>query len=189
MEIASTNFPSIIPTWGGKRLLTYSTSQSSSAVAGHHRSSRALPAPHRTVSNSLSFGRLYDKNVVTTALPLLSSCRLYTITRLSGMTTRFYLPLKRRSKYFWRWQAPRLQPSWRRFRFVSFYQSASPESYLWLIIVLKLPSWFPGASFKRLAIQSQKNASAMINIPFNYARERAVSIYAPNTNESYQHEA
>jgi hypothetical protein len=55
--------------------------------------------------------------------------------------------------------------------------------------VLKLPSWFPGANFKRLAIQSQKNAAAMVDIPFHYARERAVSIYAPNKIESYQHEA
>lgn len=189
MEIASANFPSIIPTQGGKRLLTYSTSQSPSDVAEHHGSTRALPGPHRSVSNSLSFGKLNDKSVVTPASPLPSSCLLYMITRPRRMTTRFYLPLTRRSRSFWRWQVPRIQLSWSPFPFVSFYQSASPESYLWLSVVLRLPSWFPGANFTRLAIQSQKNAAAMVDIPFRYARERAVSIYAPNKIEPYQHEA
>ncbi|KAG2359073.1 cytochrome P450 [Suillus spraguei] len=41
--------------------------------------------------------------------------------------------------------------------------------------LLKLPSWFPGARFKRLSIQSQKNAAAMVDIPFHYARERAMA--------------
>jgi cytochrome P450 len=59
-----------------------------------------------------------------------------------------------------------------------FLEVASPQTSAILEtfpFLLKLPSWFPGASFKRLAIQSQKNASAMINIPFNYARERAMT--------------
>ncbi|KAG2141168.1 cytochrome P450 [Suillus bovinus] len=41
--------------------------------------------------------------------------------------------------------------------------------------LLKLPSWMPGSGFKKLAIQSQKNASAMVNIPFHYARERTMA--------------
>ncbi|KAG1720161.1 hypothetical protein EDB19DRAFT_1835146, partial [Suillus lakei] len=56
-----------------------------------------------------------------------------------------------------------------------FLEVASPQTSAILEtfpFLLKLPSWFPGASFKRLAIQSQKNATAMVDIPFRYARER-----------------
>ncbi|KAG1872155.1 cytochrome P450 [Suillus subluteus] len=59
-----------------------------------------------------------------------------------------------------------------------FLEMASPQTSAILEtfpFLLKLPSWFPGASFTRLAIQSQKNATAMVNIPFNYARERAMT--------------
>ncbi|KAG1852702.1 cytochrome P450 [Suillus subluteus] len=59
-----------------------------------------------------------------------------------------------------------------------FLEVSSPKTAVILEafpFLLKLPSWFPGARFKRLAIQSQKNAAAMVNIPFNYARERAMT--------------
>ncbi|KAG1808629.1 cytochrome P450 [Suillus subaureus] len=59
-----------------------------------------------------------------------------------------------------------------------FLEVANPQTAVILEafpFLLKLPSWFPGAKFKRLAIQSQKNAIAMVNIPFNYARERAMT--------------
>lgn len=59
-----------------------------------------------------------------------------------------------------------------------FLEVASPQTSAILEtfpFLLNLPSWFPGASFKRLAIQSQKNAAAMVNIPFHYARERTMT--------------
>lgn len=59
-----------------------------------------------------------------------------------------------------------------------FLEVASPQTSAILEtfpFLLKLPSWFPGASYKRLAIQSQKNATAMVDIPFHYARERAMA--------------
>ncbi|KAG1727741.1 cytochrome P450 [Suillus lakei] len=59
-----------------------------------------------------------------------------------------------------------------------FLEVASPQTSAILEtfpFLLKLPSWFPGASFKRLAIQSQKNATAMVDIPFRYARERVMT--------------
>ncbi|KAG2035024.1 cytochrome P450 [Suillus americanus] len=59
-----------------------------------------------------------------------------------------------------------------------FLEVSSPKNAVLLEafpFLLKLPSWLPGARFTRLAIQSQKNAAAMVNIPFNYARERAMT--------------
>ncbi|KAG1726695.1 cytochrome P450 [Suillus paluster] len=59
-----------------------------------------------------------------------------------------------------------------------FLQVASPQTSAILEtfpFLLKLPAWFPGASLKRLAIQSQKNATAMTDVPFYYARERVMS--------------
>lgn len=59
-----------------------------------------------------------------------------------------------------------------------FLEVASPQNSAILEtfpFLLKLPSWFPGANFKRLAIQSQKNAAAMVDIPFHYARDRAMT--------------
>ncbi|KAG0700269.1 cytochrome P450 [Suillus ampliporus] len=60
----------------------------------------------------------------------------------------------------------------------AFLQIASPQTAAILEtfpFLLKLPAWFPGASLKRLAIQSRKNATAMIDIPFHYARERVMT--------------
>ncbi|KAG2107437.1 cytochrome P450 [Suillus discolor] len=60
-----------------------------------------------------------------------------------------------------------------------FIELASPQTSAILEsfpFLLRLPSWFPGASFKRLAIQSQRNAATMVNVPFHYARERACMI-------------
>ncbi|KAG2117754.1 cytochrome P450 [Suillus clintonianus] len=59
-----------------------------------------------------------------------------------------------------------------------FLEVASPQTSAILEtfpFLLKLPSWFPGANFKRLAVQSQKNATAMVDIPFRYARERVMT--------------
>ncbi|KAG1795307.1 cytochrome P450 [Suillus plorans] len=59
-----------------------------------------------------------------------------------------------------------------------FIELASPQTSAILEsfpFLLRLPSWLPGASLKRLAIQSQRNATAMVNIPFHYARERAMT--------------
>ncbi|KIJ13396.1 hypothetical protein PAXINDRAFT_170472 [Paxillus involutus ATCC 200175] len=41
--------------------------------------------------------------------------------------------------------------------------------------LLKLPVWFPGATFKRMAIQSKKSLHEMIDVPFRYARDRVNS--------------
>ncbi|KAG1737748.1 hypothetical protein EDB19DRAFT_1909518 [Suillus lakei] len=64
--------------------------------------------------------------------------------------------------------------------------AAIPETFPF---PLKLPSWFPGAEFKRLAIQSQKNAAAMVEIPFHYARERVIGIVYLIRMNFYQREA
>ncbi|OJA21654.1 hypothetical protein AZE42_09325 [Rhizopogon vesiculosus] len=54
--------------------------------------------------------------------------------------------------------------------------------------LLKLPAWFPGATLKRLAIQSQKNSAAMVDIPFRYARERVMTATSNRCmiSESYE---
>ncbi|KAF9223710.1 cytochrome P450 [Gyrodon lividus] len=41
--------------------------------------------------------------------------------------------------------------------------------------LLKLPTWFPGATLKRMAIQSKKNLHEMMNEPFRYARDRVMT--------------
>lgn len=189
METTPANFSSIIPAWCGQRLLAYSTPQSPSAPARYYRRPRALPAPHWIVSANVIIypsETLIKKNVVTPASPHLSSCPLYTIMKPSRMTTLSYLLQIRRLRSFWRWEVRGLQLSWRHSRFVSLLIYVSRISFL-NRLVLKLPAWFPGAGLKRLAIQSQKNSAAMVEIPFNYARERVVSIPCVcRKNHSYQ---
>ncbi|KAF9243459.1 cytochrome P450 [Melanogaster broomeanus] len=41
--------------------------------------------------------------------------------------------------------------------------------------LLKLPAWFPGATLKRMAVQSKKNLHEMMDVPFRYARDRVMS--------------
>lgn len=40
--------------------------------------------------------------------------------------------------------------------------------------VQHVPSWFPGASFKRTAVLSTKYAKEMIEAPFQYVQENLV---------------
>ncbi|KAH7884392.1 cytochrome P450 [Phlebopus sp. FC_14] len=41
--------------------------------------------------------------------------------------------------------------------------------------LLKLPVWFPGATLTRMAAQCRKNLHKMIDVPFQYAHDRALS--------------
>ncbi|KIJ66911.1 hypothetical protein HYDPIDRAFT_85366 [Hydnomerulius pinastri MD-312] len=41
--------------------------------------------------------------------------------------------------------------------------------------LLKLPPWLPGATLKRLAMQSKKNLHEMMEVPFRYAHDRVLS--------------
>lgn len=41
--------------------------------------------------------------------------------------------------------------------------------------MLKLPVWFPGAIFKRMAVEAKSNLHEMIEVPFCYARDRVVN--------------
>ena len=44
-----------------------------------------------------------------------------------------------------------------------------------ILLVLKLPVWFPGATFKRLSVKCLQAARDMKEIPFQYINERMVS--------------
>ncbi|KAH7916610.1 cytochrome P450 [Hygrophoropsis aurantiaca] len=56
-----------------------------------------------------------------------------------------------------------------------FIKAAAPHTAAILNafpFLLRLPDWVPGTSIKRLALQSQKCAIEMIEVPFQYAQER-----------------
>ncbi|KAH7928930.1 cytochrome P450 [Leucogyrophana mollusca] len=56
-----------------------------------------------------------------------------------------------------------------------FIKAAAPHTAAILNafpFLLRLPDWVPGTSIKRVALQSQKCATEMIEVPFRYAQER-----------------
>lgn len=59
-----------------------------------------------------------------------------------------------------------------------FTQALLPGSYLVNLFPLLrfVPSWFPGAGFKKMAAECQKSLTEMQDVPFNEVREKMVSL-------------
>ena len=51
----------------------------------------------------------------------------------------------------------------------------------WLPFLKYIPTWFPGASFKRKALEWRQMNRAMLNLPFEMVKQRMVSWLVPET--------
>ncbi len=56
-----------------------------------------------------------------------------------------------------------------------------PGTYLVDIIpaLRHLPSWFPGAGFKKFAASCSKELNDLADIPYNFVKEQMVRLFAP----------
>ena len=54
----------------------------------------------------------------------------------------------------------------------------TPRAILTCVSALSLPEWLPGAVFRAKAAISKECATQMVEIPFEYAREREVKLHS-----------